>query len=278
MRRILFFAILFLSLQSSAQDTLDVISWNVFLRPGILGDHQNERVDSIAAYLNTSNADVLILQETFHRKTRKKLLHSLDKQYPYHSDIGKKSFWGISSGVLIFSKDSIEYDQATYFKKLKKADRLAKKGVHAVIIRRDTTTIKILGTHFQAGGSNKCYRNRKNQIDRKAELDSITPKTNITLYAGDFNTERTESNYAYLLSKLNCVNTEVTGDIVNTANFIDHELTSADGPPCWIDFILLKKNHRVHALKSWIEEPRATYLEEYQRLSDHNVIRTVYHW
>ena len=41
-------------------DSLKILSWNVFLRPSIMNDAQMERVDSIADFLIKSNADILV--------------------------------------------------------------------------------------------------------------------------------------------------------------------------------------------------------------------------
>lgn len=44
---------------SQIADSLKVVYWNVFLRPGILKDKQLMRVDSIASKLLKVNADVI---------------------------------------------------------------------------------------------------------------------------------------------------------------------------------------------------------------------------
>jgi len=75
-RRLLFFFIFFfLSLKASAQsDTLKVVSWNVFLRPGILRDGQMNRVSHIADYIIGCGADIVVLQDVFHKRSRKRMI------------------------------------------------------------------------------------------------------------------------------------------------------------------------------------------------------------
>ena len=60
-------------------DSLKILSWNVFLRPSIMKDSQMERVDSVAKFLIKSNADILVLQELFHRRARIRISKLLKK-------------------------------------------------------------------------------------------------------------------------------------------------------------------------------------------------------
>ena len=83
--------LLFLPLNALTQmDSLKVMSWNVFLRPGILSDGQMDRVSDIGGYLIRHAGDVIVLQEVFHKRARKRLLQKLDGCYDYHTSIGQK--------------------------------------------------------------------------------------------------------------------------------------------------------------------------------------------
>ena len=61
----------------SQKPPLKVLSWNVFLRPGILRDIQMKRVEPFGEYLMQSGADVIILQEVFHIKAKRTLIQKL---------------------------------------------------------------------------------------------------------------------------------------------------------------------------------------------------------
>lgn len=259
-------------------DSLSVISWNVFLRPGILNDGQNERVDSIANWLTNSEADVLVLEEVFHRKSRKKLIDELNSIYPHYTRRGKTGFWGVSSGLLIFSKDSIIEEKHRYFTKATGSDRMAKKGGIAVVIQRDSIRIKIIGTHLQAGDGDERLAIRSEQIEELSQLDKESDSVDLTLFCGDFNIHQQDKNYLFLLEKLRSINQPVSGSIKATSNFPDHDLFEAKGEPKWIDFILIKKNNRVKKHKSEILEPTARIRGWKRRISDHNPIRTVIGW
>ena len=77
---VILFLVLFVQNETIAQRNaeLSILSWNVFLRPAILNDGQLDRVDSIVKYLENSNADILVLQEVFHKKARRKLTKQLN--------------------------------------------------------------------------------------------------------------------------------------------------------------------------------------------------------
>lgn len=252
---------------------LEIVSWNVFLRP-LLSDNQTGRVDSIGQYLNNTNADILVLQEVFHRKTRKQLIKVLSEKYPQHTHVGPTSFFGISSGVMIFSKHQIIDEAHLSFKKAKGIDGIAKKGGVAAIINHFGNNIKIIGTHLQAGGGNKGDKVRNYQFNRLTNL-LINEKVGATIYAGDFNTKENSEEFDKLLKALECENDIITGEIKNTANFSDHDLFEAEGNPEWIDFILLTKDSHGSFLRTFIDAPFCLIDGTSSRISDHNPIRSI---
>ena len=262
---------------SQSSDSLKVVSWNVFLRPGILKDKQLERVDSIAASILKMNADLVVLQEVFHKKSRKKLIKALSEAYPYHTEIGKKSFWGVPSGNCIFSKDSIESQQFIYYKKAMKADKLAKKGAIAVKIEHLGKSFKIYGTHLQAGGGKEGAEIRCSQIDQLASMSEPSESTT-SVFAGDFNIRFMDTLYEYLGEKLNIANFVPVNKELGTANFSDHTLTKASGGPKWIDFIFLHRANGIRFRTSRIKEPRCFFGKKRSRISDHNPLITVFDW
>ncbi len=268
----IFFLLSYNCAWTQTTESLRVISWNVFLRPAILNDGQTERVDSIAHYLQNSEADVLVLQEVFHRKARKKLRQKLINKYPYQTKVGKTSFFGISSGVIIFSKYSILEEKHVSFDHATGSDRLAKKGGISVVIRFKDKLLQIIGTHLQAGKGEKRKRIRKKQIEKLTQLSPSTKSIDASIYAGDFNISQGTEAYFELLETLNCLNKTPNGKIKSTANFSDQELMTAKGASKWIDFILLRKKRKVKISQSKIHSPRYLVRNKKKRLSDHNPI------
>ncbi len=259
-------------------DSLKVVSWNVFLRPGILKDKQLMRVDSIASKLLKVNADVIVLQEVFHKKSRKRLIAALSKSYPFHTKIGKKSIWGVPSGNCIFSKDSIRSEKYIYFKRAMNADKLAKKGAIAIEINHFGKSFKIYSTHLQSDGGIEGARIRSSQLKQLAKMSRYRDRQTTSLFAGDFNIKYKDSLYDYIATTLNVTNLEPSNPSLGTVNFNDHSLTKASGKPKWIDFIFLHAANGIRYRSSHIEEPRCFFEKKRTRISDHNPIITVFDW
>ena len=274
-KELFFFMILFfLPLNASTQtDTLKVMSWNVFLRPGILSDGQMDRVSGIARYLICCGGDVVVLQEVFHKRARKRLLQKLAGWYEYHTSIGPKSFFGVSSGVVIFSKHPIIEEKFVAYSKSKGADGLAKKGVVLAKIRFGKQDVHIVGTHLQAGVSSKAKNVQKSQLTELANTVNLIGDSSIVILAGDFNITPDEKLFAYLSNSLEVKLPDLSPPLYATANFADQDLFPAEGDPVWIDYIFLKQTKKAKQKSTWIER---VFSKNQDRFSDHDMIYSVF--
>ena len=261
---------------NTQEHQIKVMSWNVFLRPGILSDRQKDRVPKISEYLLNTGADVLVLQEVFHRKSRRQLISILSEQYSFHTERGPVSFWGVSSGVLIFSKKPILNESNTSFSRARVSDRLAKKGVVGVQIEVNNQDVYILGTHLQTGGSEKSIDVQNEQIKTIESIIKKIPSSGLIIYAGDFNITPHGKLFASLIRRLMVTPPVIDSVIKTTANFRDQDLYAVYGEPVWIDFIFLKATTRAKQIRTWIEEPRGNIEGKSIRLSDHNPIFSVF--
>jgi len=252
---------------------IKVMSWNVFLRPGILSDGQMDRVSPIGSYLICSGADVIVLQEVFHRRARKRLLEELDDWYEYHTSLGPKSFFGVSSGVIIFSKHPIIEEKFVSYSKSKGADGLAKKGVVLAKIRFGKQDIHVVGTHLQAGASSAAKSVQKSQLAELANAVNLIGDSSVVILAGDFNITPDEKLFAYLSNSLKVELPDLSPPFYATANFADQDLFPAEGEPVWIDYIFLKKTTRAKQKSTWIER---VFSKNWDRFSDHDMIYSVF--
>lgn len=254
-------------------DTLEIASWNVFLRPSILNDGQMERVDSISTYMENCNADVLVLQEVFHRRARKKMVKNLSKKYPHHTSVGPTTIWGVNSGVIIFSKRKIDEEKRISFREGKGSDRMARKGAVAATLHIRQHKLHIIGTHMQAGGGKKREEIRKRQLKRIKKLTQQLDSSGIFIFAGDFNIRKDSKMFQSLQDSLDCNTLLPQGNIQSTCSFPDVDNVDTDSAGKWIDFILIReKREKVKQEKVWIDEPRAKIRGKRVRISDHNPI------
>lgn len=270
--RILFLFLVLSFASHSQQDTLKVLSWNVFLRPGVLHDAQMVRVDSISAYLMASDCDVIVLQEVFHRKARKELIDNLKESYPFATERTKGSFWGVASGLIVLSKYTIIEETFVPFKKATGSDALAKKGVLRAEIQCENQKIALYGTHMQAGGGAKRQAIRQQQLDSIQAFMAKDNEPTLQLIAGDFNIRQASQAFDSITAKLNVTKPDLLGPILTTANFEDQQLMSTTGPSSWIDYIFLRAFPKASVISTEIGEPKMKVDGELRRMSDHNPI------
>lgn len=274
----LFVLIVALTFQINCQkSSIQVLSWNVFLRPSIMNDGQMNRVSEIGDYLEGSGADVLVLQEVFHRKARKALKKQLKRTYPYQTKKGPVSWLGIPSGVVFFSKMPIVKEKIVSFSFSKGADRLAKKGAILVTFEKNGQEISILGTHLQAGSDLSRIKIRNKQINQITNAVKNIDSNQILIYAGDFNIQNQSNMFVKLKNKLKSNNPKFNKSSRRavTANFKDNNLYPVTGKPVWIDYIMIRRAARVSQKSLWVEEPRGKNRRKNKRLSDHNPVLSI---
>lgn len=259
------------------QTSIEVLSWNVFLRPSIMNDGQMNRVNEIGSYLKNSGADILVLQEVFHRRAGRELKKQLKETYPYQTKKGPVTWLGIPSGVVFFSKMPILKEKRISFSFSKGSDRLAKKGAVLVTFEKNGQQICILGTHLQAGSKKSKRKIRSSQIDQISNAVKDVDSNSILIYAGDFNIRKESTTFSKLKEKLNFKNPKLKDQSMGraTANFSDNGLYPVKGKPSWIDYILIRRSSKVEQKSLWIEEPRGKKNRKNKRLSDHNPIVSI---
>lgn len=228
--------------QVSAQDTIKIVSWNVFLRPEILPDYQLERVDQISATLMKTEADVLCLQELFHSRFKKRLMDSLSSVYPYYVKPGKRGL-RFTSGLMIFSKYKIiDYD-ISYYTNSSGVDKMARKGIQSATIRFKDTNLVIANTHLQSGQGVKEQMVRSFQYRRINTMMQDYYRKDFWI-VGDFNTSADSAAFIELKSTCSVIDANIiSSDLKFTSNFPDNGLYKSDGKiPKRIDFVLKDEN------------------------------------
>lgn len=235
-----------------------------------------DRVSEIGNYLKNSEADVLVLQEVFHRRARRKLKKQLKGTYPYQTKKGPVTWLGIPSGVVLFSKMPIVKEKTLSFSFSKGADRLAKKGAILVTFEKNGQEISILGTHLQAGSDLSRKKIRNQQINQITKVLNEIDSNQILIYAGDFNIQNKSNMFVKLKNKLKSNNPKLNKSSRSaTANFKDNNLYPVTGKPVWIDYIMIRRAEKVLQKSLWVEEPRGKNRRKNKRLSDHNPVLSI---
>lgn len=267
--------------QNEPNDTLDVLSWNIYMLPGIANlskeiekSAKKERALEIASVLNNSNYDVVIFQEAFFNPARRLLAKKITANYPFQygpinpSGLSLKT----SSGIFVVSKQPLKVLGTVRYEACNGADCFAKKGAVLLEGQFEGKTYQILGTHLNAGGPHWIreaqYKQLRSLLDEYLKMD--VPQ----IICGDMNTHKEqESFYTNMLVSIGAADIETNSQQVFT--------TAKDRSV--IDYILLRKNGTT--LKSinkevlWINPNKAKVIEKLNgNLSDHLALTASFTW
>src|SRR3954469_17403901 len=116
--------------QSTGGEKIKVLSWNIYMLPGVLGSGNALRAEAIGRVLSSGDYDVIVFQEAFDQKARRIISHLLKESYPYEVGPANKKFFSIktNSGLWIFSRYPIHSSHSIVFKTRHGMDALSRKG------------------------------------------------------------------------------------------------------------------------------------------------------
>jgi len=267
--------------QNQVKKTLDVLSWNIYLLPGITNlskeiekNNKKERAAEIAEVLNNSKYDVVVFQEAFFSPARGVLAKSIKELYPFQ--YGPINPSGLSlktnSGLFVVSKQALKILGTVIYEACNGADCFAKKGAVLLEGTFDGGKYQILGTHLNAGGPQWIreaqYKQMKGLLDEHLKMD--VPQ----IVCGDMNTHKeNEGFYKHMLLKLDVEDVETKSDQVFT--------TAKDRSV--IDYVLLRKNgttlKAINKEVLWIKAKRLKVIEKLNgNLSDHLALFASFAW
>lgn len=186
------------------EDSLDVLSWNIYMRPSaIFWNGQMKRAEHIGKLLKDSDHDVLLFQEAFGKKSRRLLREALDGSFPYEvlpASTGRL----LSSGLWVLSKLPVVDVHVITFQASKGVDRTAAKGAVLVELELPWGNTQVLNTHLQATSGPKHQAVRQAQYLELLELlESCAAPGVRQVVAGDLNTDpQDQEDYENMLATL----------------------------------------------------------------------------
>lgn len=172
---------------------LDVLSWNIYMRPAALfWNGQLKRARHIGDLLKDSRHDVLLLQEAFGRRSRKILRKALQEQYP-HEVLPVREGRLFNSGLWVLSRLPVEDVVWVLFDTCAGVDCRAAKGAVLFTVHKEGNAFHVVNTHLQSGKSEHHQRVREEQYGTIATLleENADPRT-IQVVAGDLNTDQAD--------------------------------------------------------------------------------------
>lgn len=260
----------FNSQKSSAQscDTLKVLSYNIQLLPRPwVRVKQPIRAKQIAHSIAECDFDVVVFQEAFSRKQRRKMYDILRDKYPYQETGQIKRFIQLNNGIWMISKYPISVVFEKRYKNASGIDKIASKGVLGIEVNASGKRVQICGTHLQAGNAKRHRKNREQQM--KALLTStynygkpLVPQ----IVAGDLNVRR-KSKLAFF-KKWTIFNKKRLGTYSTRNSWNTHH--SDELQEAQLDYILLRPNNTNARIKNHqLYNPSFEYRGKKMDAADH---------
>jgi endonuclease/exonuclease/phosphatase family metal-dependent hydrolase len=261
------------------EDSLKVLSWNIYMLPvSIKKVGQTNRVRYIAEQFNNSDYDVIVFQEAFDRDARYKLEKLMRNNFPYQEGPAnaKPSWFRMNSGVWILSKHPMKFLDEIQFSKSKGVDRVARKGVLLVEIYKNGKTYQIAGTHLQAGEGKKMKETRISQYEEINNLLEKHKREKVPqLICGDFNTPKNDHiNYNLMIRTLKALYGPLESSLQYSYDGNQNDLASGGSNYNeLLDYIFLKDNNtEMKFLRRKIVAFTARWHSNKKHLSDHYAV------
>jgi endonuclease/exonuclease/phosphatase family metal-dependent hydrolase len=265
---------------NSNSNILNIATWNIQMLPTnfsfvskLLQKKQKTRTPLIIEYCIASNFDVIVFQEVFDRKLRRKIIQGLNKPYPYQILPIKNKKALVSNGLLIMGRIPLNYLDHIVFKPGVKADKYAAKGCVLFCAQVNDIDIHFAGTHLQSGNSSKAISTRKLQYrDIRKLIDRNSNNNNPFIILGDLNTKKSEQEK--YLEMLNILGVSGSKSIFKDLNTFSPENSwNNNSRPFQLDYILLQ-NHDTKLKINWqkVLKPIHNHRGKAMDLADHYLL------
>jgi endonuclease/exonuclease/phosphatase family metal-dependent hydrolase len=173
---------------------LKIVSFNIWDLPYWFVKNRQERIPQIAEFLQSLDAEIICLQESFDVHHRRLLYERLgcDKYYASGGfEATRKAplaVFDTTGGLVIFSKFPIIQYQFTPFSHFTPSvvERIGRKGVLEATIETPHGTMQVLNIHLHVGRHFLAHKIRVKQLKSVLERIKIQPHIS-SILAGDFN-------------------------------------------------------------------------------------------
>lgn len=228
--------------QEAHKKQLKILTWNIYSLPFFINNSKRlERAKGIVETLKHNDYDVIVFQETFHKKSFKIIEEGLKQNFPYHIKANRKGgFLKYHHGIFIVSKFPAKVLNTITFHKCKGSDCLAKKGAVLIGIEKDEQKFQLLGTHLQAIDEDKHEAIRKTQRLQITSFLNKHKKEGVPqLLCGDFNTDYNNLDRRIeLLKDLEITEAYVPNEVTWPNKFYETKKTHSS----ILDYIFIKPN------------------------------------
>ena len=265
---------------TKVEKSLKVLTWNLHLLPAIvLGKHQKPRAKAIAELLASSEYDVIVFQEAFHKRARKLIWKKLSEHYPYQYWPGNGGLIKFSSGVWVVSKLEITKQEKIAYSTCSPgtADCRASKGALFIQVEKEGMSFQIIGTHLQAKAGDKFQAVRNDQLQEVRDL-IIEKNKQVSvpfIVTGDLNIAMAKTlDYRKMLSILDVENGALSGENQFTSDKSTNDMyPSNEAKAKLIDYVLINSmGAELTSVRREVKIFRSNWSKKKKDLSDHYAV------
>ena len=260
---------------------LKILTWNLFLLPPIVPvAGRMTRTEKIIEVLNESDYDLMVFQEAFHRKAVGKLKAGIQQKFPYQYGpfFETKKAFRTSSGVLICSKFPLEILDSVLFQAKNGIDKMANKGAVIVLGMKNGKAFQVITSHMQSDPQNDAVRAAQFTAMKKM-ADKHTKNNTPQIFAGDFNTERTNTAaYLEMQTILSAKDGLLSSLLTDTYDGKTNKIARGTWKAASTNFnyILLKENNaKIFSVKRNLKAFKRKWKKGNEDLSDHYALDCV---
>ncbi|GHN01063.1 hypothetical protein WSM22_25520 [Cytophagales bacterium WSM2-2] len=223
---------------------IKILSWNIYMLPGIVAmKGKTTRAEAIGEILAGSEYDVIVFQEAFHRKSRKKIEEALREKFPYQAGPANQKLvsFKTNSGIWIFSKHPILSTRSIIFKNRSGIDAFSRKGALLAEIEINHQRVQVAGTHLQNSGPVWIRQSQCAEFYHRVLKPEFRPDVP-QIICGDFNIKKkNEDEYRLMLQSLKATDGELAGDLKFSYDRKRNDLQVEGGDEAeLIDYILIR--------------------------------------
>ena len=261
-------------LESRPLEKIKILSWNIYMLPKFIKNTGKvKRAEKIGEVLDSLDYDVIVFQEAFHKRARRKIRKSLREVYPYQAGPANCRLFSLktNSGLWVFSKYPIVSSKSILYKSRSGIDAFSRKGAIMVELNVNGHSIQVAGTHLQNSGGNWIKKSQcvefYNQLIKPYRKQGVPQ-----IICGDFNiTKDSTEDYTFMLQTLNAEDGELQGELKHSYDRKNNDLHVEEGnKQNLIDYILTRDNGgMINCLRRQIKPMQKRWHKNFKDLSDH---------
>ncbi len=171
-------------------------------------DHIEQRLHQLSISLEKTGADIIFLQELFHRDNQEQLCNQLRKSYPYIKGLAPSGWkFRLGNELLIFSRYPLFNGSLTRFMHgpAEELRHTSKGFYHAIVDLPELGNVNLINMHMSAGGKHGHPESPDMDMMREKQIEQIldySRELNYMILAGDLNAgpDTSNRNYQQVLS------------------------------------------------------------------------------